>query len=258
MRFYDAYAKDMDNGVRGRKTLHYYTMGEERWKTTNVWPVAGASMRRWYFAENHTLSPSAPEADDGADVYTVDFAASTGDRNRWWELSGARRQTVLYTHRAEAARRLLTYTAPPLAEDTEITGYPVVTLFVTSSETDGAFYVYLEDVDPQGRVTYVTEGQLRAIHRKVSRAPAPYRLLIPYHSFKRQDLMPLVPGQVHELTFGLLPTSVLIRKGHSLRVGIAGHDAGTFVRIPATGAPVISVARNRIHASYIDLPVITL
>ena len=79
---------------------------------------------------------------------------------------------------------------------------------------------------------------------------------VPYHSFKLADTMPLVPGEGTELTFGLLPTSVLIRRGHRLRIAIAGHDQGTFVRIPAEATPVITVARNSQHASYIDLPLV--
>jgi len=57
---------------------------------------------------------------------------------------------VVYPDRAEEDRRLLTYTSKPLEEDTEITGHPVVTLYVTSTATDGAFFVYLEDVDEAG------------------------------------------------------------------------------------------------------------
>ena len=83
----------------------------------------------------------------------------------------------------------------------------------------------------------------------------PFKLPLPYHSFKRQDSLPLVPGEVAELSFGLLPTSVLIRQGHRLRVAIAGHDKDTFARIPAEGTPTIAVQRNRLSASYIDLPI---
>jgi predicted acyl esterase len=111
-------------------------------------------------------------------------------------------------------------------------------------------------VDENGRVTYVTEGQLRAIHRKVSDETPPYKLQVPYHSFKKKVAIPLVPGEIAEITFGLLPTSALIRKGHRIRLGIAGHDEGTFPRIPAEGTPVISVARNKLHASFVDLPVV--
>jgi len=256
LRFFDAYLHDIDDGVRAERVLYYYTLGEERWKQTSIWPPQGTAMQRWYLDDGHALSRSLPAGESGADTYVVDFQASTGDRNRWWEMGPAYRQTVVYARRAEAARHLLVYTTPPLPEDTEIAGHAVVTLQVASTEPDCAFYVYLEDVDERGRVTYVTEGQLRAIHRKVSAEKPPYRLQVPYHSFKQADAMPLVPGELAEITFGLLPTSVLIRKGHRLRLGLAGHDEGTFVRIPAASAPVWTIARSSVHPSYIDLPVV--
>jgi len=256
IRFFDCYLKDIDNGVRSERALFYYTMGEEKWKRTAVWPPAGTQTQRWYLGENRTLLPYVPTGESGADTYAVDFEASTGEHNRWWEIGPVLKKTIIYADRAAATRHMLTYTSPPLAEDVEIAGYPIVNLYVTCTETDAAFYVYLEDVDESGRVTYVTEGQLRAIHRKVSDAIGPYQLQVPYHSFKQEDALPLVPGEVAQITFGLLPTSVLIRRGHCLRIAIAGHDAGTFVRIPAQGTPVISIARNQLYASYVDLPVV--
>jgi predicted acyl esterase len=66
----------------------------------------------------------------------------------------------------------------------------------------------------------------------------------------------MVPGELTEPTFGLLPTSVLIRRGHRIRVAIAGHDKDTFTRIPAEETPVMTIARDKTHASFIDLPVI--
>jgi len=133
----------------------------------------------------------------------------------------------------------------------------VIDLLVTSTASDGAFLVYLEDFDEKGVVTYLTEGALRALHRKISTETPPYKLLVPYHSFKQKDAMPLVPGQIAELKFGLQPTSVLIKKGHRLRIAIAGADKNTFARIPAQGTPTISVARNNKNASCIELPVVT-
>jgi putative CocE/NonD family hydrolase len=162
----------------------------------------------------------------------------------------------VYGDRRNEDQKLLTYTSAPLEDDLEITGYPVVTLHVASTHADGAFYVYLEDVDPSGYVRYVTEGQLRALHRKVSNETPPYVLLIPYHTFKRVDAEPMVPGETTEITFGILPTSVLIRAGHRIRVAIAGHDADLFERYPAIGDPVITVERNSVYPSKIDLPVI--
>jgi predicted acyl esterase len=54
--------------------------------------------------------------------------------------------------------RLLTFTSGPLPADVHILGFPVVTMRLATSGTDGAAYVYLEDVDPDGHVGYLTEG----------------------------------------------------------------------------------------------------
>lgn len=253
IRFCDHYLKESDDSAMRQKVLIYYTLGEEKWKSTNVWPPLGTTTQRWYLAANNSLSQHRPQTDSGADTYTVDFEATTGKTNRWHTQLGF---IVVYQNRAQEDRRLLTYTSPPLEKDTEITGHPIVTLYVTSTANDGAFFVYLEDVDETGRVTYITEGQLRAIHRKISKDPPPYNQLVPYHSFKKKDSMPLIPSELAELTFGLLPTSVLIRKGHCIRIAIAGHDKDTFTRIPAEETPVITVARDKAHASFIALPVV--
>ncbi len=151
--------------------------------------------------------------------------------------------------------KLLLYTSAPLTQDMEVTGHPIVTLFFRSTSTDGQFFGYLEDVDERGRVFAVTEGELRAIHRRLSAAPPPYRDVVPYHSFKREDGMPLVPGQITELVFDLLPTSYLFRQGHSIRVAIAGADRDHFSPPPGDPAQV-QFLRGGAHASRIDLPVI--
>ena len=163
-----------------------------------------------------------------------------------------------YRDRAEADRKLLVYTGEALAHDVEITGQPVVTLRVTSTHADGNFFVYLEDVAPDGRVTYLTEGELRALHRKLSQAPPPYKTTYPYRTFSRADAQLLTPGQVATLTFQLMATSVLVRAGHRIRVAIAGADKDNFLRIPAMalGDVTVTVAHGGTGGSFIELPVV--
>jgi putative CocE/NonD family hydrolase len=256
LEYFDYYLKDVGDPTLADKKLFYYTLGEEAWKVTTVWPPVGAGLERWYFAEAKTLSREAPAFDEGADSYVVDFEATTGLTNRWRTQDGVTR--VFYGDRAEADRRLLTYTSAPLGDDVEITGHPVVTLYVASTATDGAFYVYLEDVDENGWVTYVTEGHLRALHRRLTGRRPPLALFVPHHSFLREDAMALVPGEVAEVRFGLQPTSCRIRRGHRLRVAIAGHDKGTFAQIPDERVPTLAVQRNRRYASQIELPIIRI
>jgi hypothetical protein len=249
--FFDGYLK-RPRQPRSTRVIRYYTLGEGGWHTTTTWPPSGLTSQRWFFGANGTLGRAQPTAAEGTDRYAVDFGATSGPLNRWHTQAGT---DVVYADRAAADKKLLTYTSTPVARALEITGHPIVRLYVASTAADGAFIVYLEDVAPSGRVTYITEGELRALQRRISTRKPPFHVFGPYHSFKRADAQPLVPGQQAELRFSLWPTSVLIRRGHRIRVAIAGADNGTFARIPATGNPVLTIARSKTAASAIDLPV---
>jgi len=251
VEFFDPYLKDDGNPTPVRE-ITYYTLNAGTWTTTTVWPPEGFTPQRWYFGADNTLTTTAPADETGADEYTVDFTATTGEATRWHTQLGG--LDVIYPDRAQEDQKLLTYTSAPLETGVEITGNPTVTLYVASTESDGAFHVYLEDVAPDGRVTYITEGELRAIHHKISDGEPPYVPLGPYHSFLRADSSPLVPGEVTEISFNLYATSVLIEEGHSLRIAIAGADASVFERYPAEGTPVLTIHRNAVQASYVDLP----
>jgi len=253
LRFFDHYLKDLDTAVERDKLLYYFTMGEEKWKVTNTWPIAGTTMTRWYLNDGNMLSRDAPQTSAGEDRYTINFDATSGANNRWHtQLGGA----VSYPDRGAEDKKLLVYTSAPVSAEIEITGYPVAHLFISSTATDGAFFIYFEDIDEKGTVTYITEGEFRGIHRKLTTEQSPLKIFVPYHSFLKEDALPLVPGQLTELAFGLQPTSILIKQGHRLRIAIAGADKDTFARIPQAGTPTVSVAHSRTHASYVELPVI--
>jgi putative CocE/NonD family hydrolase len=199
------------------------------------------------------LSPSAATAAELADRYTVDFSASTGPTNGWWTKLTA--GDVYQPDRRSEDEKLLVYTSAPLDADLEITGHPQVTLHLASTESDGAVFAYLEDVAPDGSVTYLTEGELRLRHRKPCSEPATFNVYGPCHTFRGEDAEPMPPGSVQEVTLGLHPISVLLRAGHSLRVALAGHDASSFARVPSSGTPTWSVAHDAEHTSRIELPV---
>lgn len=234
------------------KQLVYYTMGERRWKTTTTWPPPEAELQPWYLSGTGRLTEAAP-SEAGSDEYEVDFAATTGTTNRW--ATNNTGGDVVYGDRSEEDRKLLTYTSDPLLQDVVITGQPVATIHLASTHEDGALFVYLEDVAPDGTVRYLTEGMLRALHRKVADEPPPYEVLGPHHTFEREDGRPLVPGRVTKLEFDLMPLSVLVPAGHRLRIALAGADADTFRRIPERGVPTLSLHYGGEQSSRVLLPV---
>jgi putative CocE/NonD family hydrolase len=235
------------------REIFYYTLGENAWKATSVWPPAGTATRSLYFAADGRLSNVAPKAAQSADEYRVDFSATTGPENGWWTKFGP--GDVYQADRRAEDEKLLVYTSAPLEADTEITGHAQVTLYLASTDTDGAVFVYLEDVAPDGSVTYITEGELRLVHRKLCSEPAARPAYGPCHSFNAEDAAPFPQGVTEEVTVGLMPTSVLLRAGHSIRVALAGHDADNFARLPARGTPTWTLAHDAEHRSRIELPI---
>ena len=240
------------DGIQG-KTIYYYTLAEEKWKKSNVWPPKGHFYQKWYFSENNSLIRVEPKENTGSDDYKINYRVSTGRNNRWWALLGL---PITYYNRNKVDEKLLCYTSQPFDSDTEITGQIIACLYLSSTHEDGAIFAYFEDVDESGNVTYVTDGEFRPLHRKVLTDEPPYKMLTPYHSYNKEDSAPLIPGEITEVKFGLHVTSVLIKKGHRIKFAIAGADKDTFIRYPKEGRPTITISRNKEFPSYIELPII--
>ncbi|MBN1341678.1 MAG: CocE/NonD family hydrolase [Phycisphaerae bacterium] len=252
-RFFEHHLRGTDTGIQNDKPIHYYTMGQEKWKSADAWPPP-ATPRAFYLGPNAKLIADKPSAPDASDACTVDYTHGTGGHARWnCLLIGG---PVVYPDRKARDKKLLCYETEPLTQDTEVTGHPIVTLHVTSSAKDGNFFVYLEDVDEKGNVHYVTEGLLRAVHRKLSSAEPPYKQVVPYRTFRRADAMFLKPNEVAELTFDVLPVSHLFRAGHRIRIAIAGADVDHFPNPPGR-PPTIKIHRSSAHPSRIVLPIVS-
>lgn len=251
IEIFDKFLKEEDTYSMNSSIL-YFTMGENVWRGTNIWPPDYVENVAYYFNKDNVLSQNKPSEIEGSDSYEVDFTTTTGMQNRWF--TNMHGDDVVYLDRKEEDKKLLNYTTPILESDVEITGSIIVKLQVSSTYNDGAFFAYLEDVAPNGRVTYITEGMLRALHRKISDDPEPYVMIGPNHSFNKKDAMPLVPGEVSEIKFKLFATSVQIKKGHRIRISLAGADDSIFSRFPKKGTPVWQVQRNTNHISSVTFP----
>lgn len=256
LRYLDYHLKGIRTGIESEQPVHYFTVGEEAWKSADTWPPPGFEPTSFYFSEGRELRPAEPAARDGSDNYQVDYSVGSGRTSRWVSQVNVKQVRIQYPDRKQQDAKLLVYTTAPLERDTEVTGNPIITLFVRSTATDAQFFVYLEDVTANGDVYYVTEGVFRALHRKIGEETPLYLVPVPYHSFKRQDAMPLVPGEVAEITFHLQPVSHLFRKGHSIRVALAGADKDNFALVPPS-PPKIEVLRSQAYPSHILLPVMS-
>ena len=250
--FFDHYIKGNDKGVDDWPTIKYYNFGEESFKQSDIWPPKGQERIKYYLDANGELKTSTPNEPQGMDEYLVDFSVSTGTNNRWTTQMG--KPILNLDNRNAVDSLMLTYTTSPLADPLQITGTPVISLSLSSTHKEGGIFVYLEDVDPSGKSRYITEGGLLLEHRKLSKNDMFKE--IPYHSFRKSDASPMPIDKIEEVSFKLHPTSILIKKGHSIRIAISGADKNTFDKVPTEGTPTLNIYRNKTNISFLELPII--
>jgi len=150
-------------------------------------------------------------------------------------------------------RKALTYTMAALTGDVEIAGHPVVHLWIACSADDLDVFAYLEEVQPDGRADYVTEGCIRASHRRLS-VPPHNRMGLPYHRSFAQD-KELVPNEPIELVFDLYPTANLFEAGHRIRLSMTCADYDNNQTPKVSPVPEVTVYRSAERPSRILLPI---
>ena len=264
VRWLDYWLKGIDNDIMDEPPIHYYVQdgpNKGTWQTSDQWPLASQKSTDYDFGTGKTgsvdsvndgfLVTDSPVAGSAADAYTVDYSTTTGTKTRWSAVEEVHVYPDLRAHDAKA----LTYTTPPLATYVEVTGHPVVDLWLTTQAPDLDAFVYLEEVDSQGKSTYITEGDLRASHRKLSQAP--FNVFgLPYHSHLQADQETIPAGEPFELNFSLLPTSYQFHAGSRIRITVAFADAGNFDTPVLNPAPTVTLLRDVNHPSLIQLPVV--
>jgi len=254
LRWFDRWLKGVTNGVDAEPPVRVFVMGANTWRDEPDWPLPATQWTKYYFhsggkanslSGDGVLSPAPPKKEppdgyayDPADPTPFVMRASSG------QIGGPD------DYRPVGERKdVLVYTTPPLEQDMEITGPLSVKLFASSSAPDTDWNVMLIDVHPDGYALRLNDGVVRASYRESFENPSP-----------------IEPGKIYEYTIDCWATSMLIRKGHRLRVHIASAAFPKFDRNLNTGNRFgmdreMQVARQTVfhdakHPSHIVLPVI--
>jgi putative CocE/NonD family hydrolase len=146
----------------------------------------------------------------------------------------------------------MAFNTEPLPHDLEVTGHPVMKLWIQTAAPDADVIANLDDVAPDGSTrSYQMLGQLRASQRTLAKPPYNH-LGLPWMTHKAADARPLPANQPVELTFDLLPMSYIFKAGHRVRLSISFSD-------PARGAgglPPVTILHGPATPSSIALPVV--
>jgi predicted acyl esterase len=239
MNLFAHWLKGEPNGVAKLKAVHYYVMGDTDdrnapgnfWRSADTWPPP-AEVTPFYFQADHALGAEPPR-DDGQLTFTYDPqnpVPTLGGQN----LSIAK--GPMDQRPVEARPDVLLFTTGPLPEPVEISGRISATLFISSDCPDTDFTVKLCDVYPDDKSMLVTDGIQRASLRD---------------NFEKRQL--LEPGEVYKLSVDLWSTSLIVNKGHRLRIAVSSSNAPRFEPNPNTGEPHPSPGRSRVATNTVHV-----
>jgi putative CocE/NonD family hydrolase len=252
LRWFDFHAKGVRNGA-DQPAITYYTvhaLAGQEWREATAWPPKAVDKTRLYFSANG-LSRSKPTDS----VSKVDYVQQDV---RWFDGGYQVLARSWSGDMSTANAKCLVHTLEPLERDTEVTGTPTARLWVSADTRDANVFAVIEDVAPDGRSTYVTDGRLRASWRKLNE-PSWGTSDQAWHRGFEADVQPLIRGEPTELVFDFFPLSYVFKQGHRVRVSLSTSIGEAYQAPPlAAGKPVtLTLHRNAKHPSALDLPVIS-
>lgn len=255
LRWYDRFLKGVENGVEREPAAEYFTIGENRWHTSDTWPPKEAVNRELYLSSAGCANTSGgdglllpePPKEAGEDHYVYDPADPTP-----FLIDISENECLVPENYREVERRadVLVYTTPPLERAVTIAGEPAAILYASSDARDTDWVVRVTDVDEEGNSIRMCDGILRARFRK---------------SFIEPSL--LLPGEIVRYEIPMTWISNRFAAGHRIRVEIAsGADSSVFPNsntgLPAADDTSVRIARQTVfhggrRQSRIVLPVVT-
>jgi hypothetical protein len=246
--FFDRFLKgDKSPKIDSMPKVTYFTMGMNKWQTSDAWPPAGAQAMTMYLSSagransltgDGTLVTSAPAADK-PDSFTYDPMNPVPSYGGNVCCTGTAVQAGAFDQRKMEARNdILVYTSEPFKEGTELSGPIAPTLYVSSDAKDTDFTVKVLDVYPDGRAYNLDESIQRLRYRDGYDKPLAW----------------MEPGKVYKVTLQPLNTSNYFEAGHQLRIEISSSNFPRFDRNLNTGGNNYDeekgvVAHNAVHHS---------
>jgi uncharacterized protein len=245
-RFFDTTLKGIDTGLAREPRIHYYTMdgsGGGAWHSADSWPIRGSRVQRWYWLGQHKLGGKAPQR-QVTRQFTVHGSVDCPQGG-----------VGPFMQPCHIPGEGVSLTGDWLDRDLTITGNPVVNVPVSADRPDVNVFAYLEDVAPDGNITVVTEGRLKA--SLAAEAIPPFKVPdTPWHRSYAEDVHALQPGQSVTLHFDLMPTSYVFRKSHHVALTIMGADYRERGRDSNIDGARINLTSTPDNPVWLDLPVL--
>lgn len=245
--WFDHFLKGEQNEILKRPKVQYFTMGSNKWQSSESWPPVGAEPMKFYLSSGGKANTgsgdgklvSEPPATAMPDVFTydpMDPVPSFGGNVCC--IGNAIQAGSFDQSKMEERNDILVYSTDVLKEGFELSGPIDITLYVSSDAKDTDFTVKLIDVDETGKAWNLDETIQRMRYRNGYDKP----------------LVWMESGKVYKVKFQPMTTSNYFAAGHRLRLEISSSNFPRFDRNMNTGGnnwdeTKAVIAKNAVHHS---------
>jgi len=246
--WFDFFLKGEKNGLLDTlPKIRYYTMGMNKWQTTDTWPPRNSEGWTFYLSSdggantrngNGTLTMKVPSSDK-PDSFTYDpMKPVMSHGGNVCCQANALTGGALDQSETELRPDILVYTTEPLKEGMELSGPIEATIFLSSDRKDTDVTVKVIDVGPDGKAYNLDETIQRVRYREGYDKPPQF----------------MEPGKVYKVALQPMTTSNWFAPGHRIRIEVSSSNFPRFDRNLNTGGNNFDettglVAKNTIHHS---------
>lgn len=264
LAWFDRWVKGRRNGVEKYGPVHVYENGTGRWVRQRYYPRRDLAHSRLYLAAGGGLGTAAPK-DSAVETASGPPVNGLCSRNtvQWTAGLVPPGQPCETDNRAFEAGAL-TYTTAAMDKPLHVQGPIGLTLRGSTTAKDATWVAVVSDVDESGKSTQLTAGWLLSSRRAVDEARSVRSekgdLVVPFHPFTQESLLPVEPDETETLNIEIFNTDAVIKPGHRLRLTIAQGD------VPHMLAPAPSLldsagGRSSVHIdpanpSFLTLPAV--
>ncbi|HEX5355070.1 MAG TPA: CocE/NonD family hydrolase [Aquabacterium sp.] len=294
LQWFDQYLKGINTGAAELPNVTQYvegygTLGASKFARATDWPHPQMTPQRMYLRGNMSLSTQKPTTSEASHTVAEPAPAvvtynksSSGDTVQasvtindgsdcsssfvQWSLGMAGLlPKACYSNSAtvEKDQKALIFQTPTLTSDLYINGPIQADIWMSTTKTEAAVAVRVDDVDAFGIATPITTGLLAVSHRAVDPTRSRYVkgvMIQPWHPFTEAARLPVIPGQPMLVPVEVFPAAAVIRKGHKLRIAISASNQAQGVwpapqQLKASGN-ISTILNSASYPSSVVLPVV--
>jgi putative CocE/NonD family hydrolase len=261
----DHYVRGEENGIEDEPRVQFFLeghRGEGGIRHTGAvkgddFPLPSTEWRRFHAGEGKTLVEDAP-ASAGSDMFV------SGTRRNVYDPGAVNSPNPTYPGQELATADgpdQLTYRSEPFDEPTTVAGPVVASLWASLVGGDADLYVRVADEAPDGSLSLLNRGFLKASHRAVDESRSWFDgdvMYRPWHPHTNTTTALLTPGEGTRLDVEIWPLSHVFRPGHRLVMIVSSPplQEGYDTYQPRTAPGPVTILRGPETPSHLLVPVV--